>query len=149
MLFQTCQIASKRNEQNVITCLMKNLSTFEFYRALFNTITRGVKTGKSLSTKQCFSLLNSFVAGKQQNIWNQLPQHVDTGPYVPMELVIYIFCTNFWVLILLYFYLGLNLGAIPRMGCNYPFWFVYFIFFMCVCVCCIINSYIYCKRSTH
>ena len=46
-----------------------------------------------------------------------LPLHVDTSPYVPMPLVIYfIFCTNVRALILFFFNLGLNLGAVPRMG---------------------------------
>ena len=48
---------------------------------------------------------------------NQLPLHVDTSPYVPMPLVIYfIFCIDVRVHILFFFNLGLNLGAVPRMG---------------------------------
>ena len=44
-------------------------------------------------------------------------------------------CTHF-----IFFNLGLNLGAVPRMGrqsrCTYPFWvFASFFFFLCVCVC--------------
>ena len=50
-------------------------------------------------------------------IWNQLPLHVDSSPYVPMPLVIYfIFCIDVRVHILFFFNLGLNLGAVPRMG---------------------------------
>ena len=44
--------------------------------------------------------------------------HVDSSPYVPMPLVIYfIFLYECLSISLFYFNLGLNLGAVPRMGC--------------------------------
>ena len=46
------------------------------------------------------------------------------------------FCTNVQVFILFYFNLGLNLGAVPRMGrqsrCTYPVWVFASFLFLCV-----------------
>ena len=121
----------------------KNVSTFKFYRALFNTITLGAKTGKSLATKQCFS---PFGRGsklpwlKSKHPGNNRVYEINylcTWTLVPTcqchLQFIFFFCTNVWVFILFYFYLDLNLGALPRMGRTYPFW-VYFFSFLCVCL---------------
>ena len=93
----------------------KAIAEFSFNRCFRESSLRNYKKSsalRSIPTRMfsCSSKLLSVQGSFAHRISDK------TFPETSPLVIYFIFCTNVWVFILFYFNLGLNLGAVPRMG---------------------------------